>query len=92
MPKVFGGVGQDEKQVLAREIFYYVLPRKSILKDEVYRHFFHQMSYDDYEDLIRSLIHANMVIQINKGGTMWIEVTEYAEEYVKESERRVESI
>lgn len=90
MPKVFGDIGQDEKQGLAIEIFYYVVPLGSVGKLEVYRAFFRRMSYDDFENLVRSLINSDMLYQINKGGTMFLEVTEYAATYVKEQKNKVE--
>ena len=90
MPKVFGEIGQDEKQQLAIDIFNFIFPHGSMTKLEVYRHFLRVMPYDDFEDRIRSLINTGMVITINKGGILYLDITDYAKEYVEKHERKIE--
>lgn len=91
MPKVFGEIGQTAQQSLAIEIFYYILPHGCLNRDEVYRHFFRVMNFDEFEVCLRTLIHTNMIVLANRGSTIYLEITDYARDYVEKSKKGVEA-
>jgi len=87
MPKVFGEIGHDPKMLLAPEIFNYVTVNGKCEKMEVYRQFFRSMSYDTFEELVRSLVNAAMLKQTSYGGKMHLELTEQAEKFLEGKKR-----
>jgi len=87
MPKVFGEIGHDPKMMMAPEIFNFIAVNGRMEKMDVYRHFFRAMSYDNFEELVRSLINAAMIRQFSIGGKMHLELTKEAESFLEEKKQ-----